>query len=81
MKLSCGCVHVYKNIKWSRKLNDELSLHNASDEILVKYFLLNGTGSIGSFHKLSKNLPEMVGGIVGAFVVLIFGVIFFSILR
>lgn len=36
---------------------------------------------IGPSHKLSKNIPETIGGIVGAFVVLIIGVIFFFILR
>lgn len=74
-------LHLYNDIKWSRKLNDKLSLHNASDEILVKYFLLIVTVPIGSSRKLSKNLPLTVGGIVGAFVILVVGVIFLFILR
>lgn len=80
MNLSCTFLHLYNDIKWSRKLNDMLSLHNAS-EILVTYFLLIVTVPIGSSRKLSKNLPLTVGGIVGAFVILIVGVIFFFILR
>lgn len=56
-------------------------MHSSKLKINCLFYLVIGTSTIGSSQKLSNNLPVTVGGIIGACVVLIVGVIIFFMLR